>query len=205
MISSLLTKALTEQQLQIAPEQQAQLIAYLSLLQKWNRTYNLTSIIEPKDMVYLHLLDSLIIQPYLQGTRLIDVGSGAGVPGMVLAITNPQQHWTLLDKNNKKTRFLTQVVAELGLKNVEVVQMKSEEFHPTTGFDSILSRAYGSLTFFLETTKHLRAHNGIYIALKGKYPTEEIAQLNGIARILNVVPLKLANEDMTRHLVIFTD
>lgn len=205
MISSLLTNALTEQQLQIAPTQQEQLIAYLTLLQKWNRTYNLTSITNPKDMVYLHLLDSLIIQPYLQGTRLIDVGSGAGVPGMVLAITNPQQHWTLLDKNNKKTRFLTQVVAELGLNNVEVIQMKSEEFHPTTGFDSILSRAYGSLIFFQETTKHLRAHNGIYIALKGQYPTEEIAQLNGIARILKVVPLKLANEDAKRHLVIFTD
>jgi 16S rRNA (guanine527-N7)-methyltransferase len=200
----LLQSALQQQKITVAQEHQKQIVAYLVMLQKWNQTFNLTSITNPHDMIWLHIIDSLLIEPYLQGKRFLDVGTGAGLPGMVLAITNPQQQWTLLDKNNKKTRFLTQVVAEIGLKNVEVVLSKSEDFHPSQPFDSILSRALGSLTFFLETTQHLHAHNGIYLALKGKYPAEEIQEIQSNARILKIVPLTMTNRQAERHLVIFT-
>lgn len=204
-LATILQAALQINHLTILPAAQEKLIAYLLLLQKWNHTFNLTRITQVQDMVDLHIIDSLLIQPFLQGKRCLDVGSGAGLPGIPLAIINPQQQWTLLDKNNKKTRFLIQATAQLSLNNVEVIASRCEEFHPLAGFDSILSRAFGTLSFLQTNTKHLLANNGIYIALKGKYPEEELQEIKQHATLLQVVPLTIAGRSVERHLVLFKD
>lgn len=178
------------------------LLHYVDLIQSWNRVFNLTTITTPLEMIDLHLIDSLSVAPYLKGKRFLDVGSGAGLPGIPLALLNPQQEWVLLDKNSKKTRFLTQVVAELGLKHVEIIHSRSEDFHPALGFDSILSRALGTLTHFAETTEHLLGAHGRWIAMKGKYPQEELTDLNPRFLAENVVRIEIKERDIERHLVL---
>ena len=140
----LLTQALKENNLIISDAAQQQLLNYLALLQQWNKVFNLTAITDPREMVYLHIIDSLAIQPFLNGKRFLDVGSGAGLPGIPLAIIHPDQHWVLLDKNNKKTRFITQACAELRLTNVEAVHARCEDFKPTQCFDNIVARAFAT-------------------------------------------------------------
>ena len=130
----------------LSADQRAQLAGYLELLVKWNRVYNLTAIKDPKQMVTHHLLDSLSISPYLHGDRLIDVGTGAGLPGIPLAITHRHKQFVLLDSNVKKTRFCRQAAAELGLDNVEVVHSRVEDYRPERLFSSVISRAYTSLS-----------------------------------------------------------
>lgn len=197
----LLKKALSENSIDIVPATQDRLIQYLQLLQTWNKVYNLTSITHPKEMVYLHLVDSLAVAPYLTGTQMLDVGTGAGLPGIPLAITHPQQHWTLLDKNSKKTRFLTQAIAELGLKNAIASHTRSEEFHPGQGFDNILSRAFGTIRMFAETAGHLLNPNGVLIAMKGKYPQDELNDLPEGFQIQDVTRLDIKGTDIERHIV----
>jgi 16S rRNA (guanine527-N7)-methyltransferase len=153
-------------------------------------------------MVYLHLIDSLMVQPFLQGNRLLDVGTGAGLPGVPLAIVNPEKNWVLLDKNNKKTRFLTQLIAELDLKNVQVVHARCEDFKTKDCFDSILSRALGSLQWFHDVTKHLICPNGKWIAMKGKYPQDELAYLPYVTEVSR---LTIKGMDIKRHIVTFKE
>lgn len=193
--------ALTENSMEISTSMQDQLIQYLELMQKWNQVFNLTTITAPKDMVYLHLIDSLAVAPYLHGTEMLDVGTGAGLPGIPLAITKPEQHWTLVDKNSKKTRFLTQAIAHLELKNAIAAHTRSEEFHPDHGFDSILSRAFGTIRMFAETTGHLLKPNGILIAMKGKYPQDEINDVPEGFQIQDVTRLYIKGTDVERHIV----
>jgi 16S rRNA (guanine527-N7)-methyltransferase len=119
-----LQTALKKNSLALSDHEQQQLLTFLELIKRWNKVFNLTAITNTEDMIYLHLIDSLVIQPYLKGQRMLDVGTGAGLPGIPLAIIQPAQHWVLLDKNSKKTRFLTQVIAELGLKNVEPIHSR---------------------------------------------------------------------------------
>lgn len=197
----LLKTALQQNQLTCTEQAQQLLIRYLELLQRWNQTYNLTAITDPREMVYLHLIDSLVIRPYLTGNRLLDIGTGAGLPGIPLAITNPDKHFVLLDKNNKKTRFLTQVTAELGLKNVEVVHTRCEDFHPKQCFDSILSRAYASLWLFVNSSKHLLCKNGWWIAMKGRYPLDEISELGNDFILQNATRLDIKGIDVERHVI----
>jgi 16S rRNA (guanine527-N7)-methyltransferase len=197
----MLKTALQENHLICSDKNQEALIHYLELMDKWNAVYNLTAITDPRDMIYLHLIDSLVIQPYLHGSRLLDVGTGAGLPGIPLAITNPNKHWTLLDKNNKKTRFLTQVVAELNLKNVEVIHGRCEDFHPTHCFDSILSRAYASISLFVESTKHLLCKDGLFIAMKGKYPQDELIELAKEIHLQKATRLDIKGIDVERHVI----
>lgn len=199
--TELLQQAVAQNKLVLHPEQTEKLIHYLALLQTWNRVFNLTTITDPRDMVYLHLIDSLLVQPFLHGNRMLDIGSGAGLPGIPLAIMNPAQEWFLLDKNNKKTRFLTQAAAELGLKNVSVAHNRGEDFHPNLCFDSILSRAFGTLRMFTETTKHLLCPNGILIAMKGKYPEEELADMPDNFIIQAITPVKIQGVTVDRHIV----
>ncbi len=201
MNPKLLMKALTENQLSLDELKLEQLGQYLTLIDKWNRVFNLTAITDMREMVYLHLIDSLLISPYLQGSRLLDVGSGAGLPGLPLAIMHPQQQWTVMDKNNKKTRFMTQAVAELALKNVEVVHARAEEFHPEQGFDTIVSRAFGSLRLFAESTAHLLAANGMLLAMKGRYPSDELNDLPEYVRVDDIVRLTMAGMDAERHVI----
>jgi 16S rRNA (guanine527-N7)-methyltransferase len=166
-----------------------------------NRVFNLTTITDAREMVYLHLIDSLVVMPFLQGSRLLDVGSGAGLPGIPLAIINPDQHWVLLDKNIKKTRFLTQAIAELELTNVQVMYSRCEDFHPAQLFDSILSRAFGTIPLFAETTRHLLCSDGKLIAMKGKYPEEELHSIPDHYVIQDVTRLDIQGIKIERHIV----
>lgn len=200
-INELLSKALQENHFSPAQEQQQKLVRYLELLQTWNRIFNLTTILKPRDMVYLHIIDSLTLSPFLSGKRILDVGSGAGLPGIPLAIMHPGLQWTLLDKNSKKTRFLTQAIAELGLINIEVVHSRSEDFHPSDCFDSILSRALGTIDLFIETTQHLLCPKGTFIAMKGKYPQEELDDISPLFMAQQVTRIEIKGIDVERHII----
>jgi len=171
------------------------------MMQTWNKVFNLTSITDAREMVYLHIIDSLMTAPFLSGERFLDVGSGAGLPGIPLAILNPEQEWVLLDKNNKKTRFMTQAIAELKLPNVQTVHTRAEDYQPTHCFDGILSRAYATLALFIKTTRHLICKNGTFIAMKGKYPQDEIAELANLAGESTITPLAMKGMTLERHIV----
>jgi len=150
------------------------LFQYLLLLNKWNVAYNLTAIRDLESMVSKHLLDSLAILPWLNGVRILDVGTGAGLPGIPLAIANPEIHFVLLDSNGKKTRFLQEAKRQLDLKNLEIVQFRVENYHPAQGFDTVISRAFSSLEQMIHWTEHLLAKDGNWLAMKGRYPDTEL-------------------------------
>lgn len=197
----LLIAALRDNQITISDDAVDKLVRYLELLKTWNRVFNLTSITDEREMVYLHLIDSLLTAPFLSGTRMLDVGSGAGLPGIPLAMMHPEHEWVLLDKNNKKTRFITQAIAELKLDNVHAVHSRAEDFHPQDCFDSILSRAYATLALFIKTTRHLICKNGTFIAMKGKYPQDEMVELADLAGAAKITPLIMKGMTLKRHIV----
>jgi len=155
------------------------LMHYLYLLQKWNKAYNLTAIRDLDQMITRHLLDSLAIYPWLSGSRIIDVGTGAGLPGIPLALTHPQCQFVLLDSNGKKTRFLREVKRVLQINNIEIEQSRVENYRPEQGFDTVISRAFSDLGQMLDWTGHLIAESGQWLAMKGRYPETE---LNTITR-----------------------
>lgn len=202
-LKSLLATALTKNQLAVTPSQLSQLVQYLKLIQKWNRVINLTSLIEDEEMVNLHIIDSLMVLPYLNGNRHIDIGSGAGLPGIPLAIMQPEKHWTLLDKSSKKSHFLVQVIAELGLTHVEVINKRVQEFHPSHCFDSILSRAFTDLGQFLAWTAHLLCRDGVFIAMKGKFPEKEIAELPTQFTLGKTIRVDIHGLAIERHILCF--
>lgn len=175
---------------------------YLELLIKWNKAYNLTAIREPERMVSLHLLDSLAVHPYVQGAqRIIDVGTGPGLPGIVLAIMNPSKDFTLLDSNGKKTRFLFQAKTALNLANVCIINERVEAYHPPQPFDIIVSRAFASLADMTHWCAHLRAEQGYFLAMKGQYPEDEIAAIHAEYVVRASHPLHIASVDGERHLL----
>ncbi len=178
------------------------LIDYLHLLVKWNRAYNLTAVRQPEQMVTRHLLDSLVIGPYLHGPRILDVGTGAGLPGIPLALAYPELHFTLLDSNGKKIRFVTQALAELGLRNVDVVQSRVEAYQPVNRFDTITARAYSSVEELLKQTAALLADEGQYLIMKGAYPLAEIEALPEGYTLEAIHPLQVPNLDAERHLLV---
>jgi 16S rRNA (guanine527-N7)-methyltransferase len=184
---------------------QAKLLAYVALLEKWNRTHNLTAIREPERMITHHLLDSLATLRHLpQATslRLIDVGSGGGLPGIPLAIARPAWKVTLLDSNAKKAAFLRQVAAELPLPNVEVAATRAEDYRPDVPFDVVISRALSDLAQFVAVARPLVAPGGCLIAMKGVYPHEELAHLPAGVRVMASPALDVPGLDGARHLVI---
>jgi 16S rRNA (guanine527-N7)-methyltransferase len=183
----------------------AKLLAYLALLEKWNRTHNLTAIREPGRMVTHHLLDALAVLPHLpqrSGLRLIDVGSGGGLPGLPLAIARPDWDVTLLDSNRKKTTFLRQVAAELGLTQVAIVTARVEDYLPEVAFDVAISRAFAELAPFLAAARHLVHAGGSLVAMKGGYPRAELAHLPANLRVAALPALAVPGLDAERHLVI---
>jgi len=180
--------------------QQERLLRFLVLLRKWNRVYNLTRITRPNAMVDLHLLDSLAVYPYLSGSEVLDVGTGAGLPGIPLAIISPERRFTLLDCNAKKTRFVQQAVIELGLNNVSVVQARVEQFTARTdGYDTILTRAFASLQEIVEKTRHLLCPDACILAQKGRASDEEIKALTGVSA--QIIALAVAGLSAERHLI----
>jgi 16S rRNA (guanine527-N7)-methyltransferase len=188
--------------LDLSARQLAALDAYLALLAKWNQTYNLTAVREEARMVSYHLLDSLTLVPNLAGgTRLLDVGSGGGMPGIPAAIARPDLQVVVLDSNHKKTTFLRQAAIELNLPNLEVVTERVELYQPAEKFDRITSRAFAELSEFVRLTRHLLTEDGQLVAMKGVYPYEEIALLPADIRVSEVVPVQVPGLDAERHLV----
>ena len=188
--------------LALADTQVATLERYLDLLEKWNRVYNLTAIRERSRMVTHHLLDSLAVLPHVRGPRVLDVGSGAGLPGSPLAVASPALHVTLLESNHKKSAFLTQAVAELQLANVQVVAERVESWQTETRFDTIVSRAFAELGEFATFAGRLLAPQGVLAAMKGVHPFEEIERLPQGYRVQQVLRLRVPGLDAERHLVL---
>ncbi|CAI1048131.1 Ribosomal RNA small subunit methyltransferase G [Serratia quinivorans] len=184
-------------------QQKQQLLGYVGMLDKWNKAYNLTSVRDPQQMLVRHILDSIVVNPHLQGNRFIDVGTGPGLPGIPLAIVRPDSHFTLLDSLGKRVRFLRQVQHELGLTNVEPVQSRVEEFPAEPPFDGVISRAFASLQDMLSWCHHLPAKGqGHFYALKGVRPDEELTQLPEGIELESVVRLQVPELEGERHLVI---
>lgn len=178
-----------------------QLLAYLALLHKWNRAYNLTAVREPLAMVRRHLLDSLSIAPWVRGDRVLDVGTGAGLPGIPLALCQPERQFVLLDSNSKKTRFLFQACTELSLPNVRVVHERIERYRPQALFDSILSRAFAPLAQIYQSCAPLLAPGGAVLAMKGAVSDAELSALDRQSLMLSVQPLQVPGLDEQRTLV----
>ena len=180
----------------------AELIAYVELLAKWNRAYNLTAVRTPLEMVTRHLLDSLAVVPHFQAQRAIDVGTGGGLPGIPLAIVFPEREFVLLDSNSKKTRFLVQAKAELGLDNVTVVHSRVEEFRPAQTFDAVITRAFASVADILTSSRHLLGPGGKFLAMKGLVPADELASLPPGFHLEEVISLSVPGlEQEQRHLL----
>ena len=190
--------------LTVTAQQDLQLQQYLALLQRWNKVYNLTAIRDPEQMLALHLWDSLSIVPFIQAAACLDVGSGAGLPGILLAIMRPEQSFTLLDTNGKKTRFIQQAALELGLKNVFVVQKRVEDWQPVQKFNAIISRAFASLADFVTVSGIHLAEQGVLYAMKGRYPESEIADLPSGWSVIRSHSLRVPALEAERHLLELT-
>ena len=190
--------------LALSNDQQVLLLDYVELLSKWNRAYNLTAVRDPGQIVCRHLLDSLAIAPLCPGTSLLDVGTGAGLPGIPLAILFPERDFHLLDSNGKKTRFLFQVKTALGLDNISIHQNRVESFEATGLYDVVLSRAFASLLDMVVSCRHLLASNGQFLALKGSYPEKELLAVSDLCEVQSVIPITVPGLDEQRHLVVLT-
>ena len=187
--------------LAVTPEQQVKLLEYLALLHKWNGVYNLTAIRLPEQMVSNHLLDSLAVLPHLWPQRWLDVGCGAGLPGIVLAVMRPEWSFTLLDSNSKKTGFVQQAVIELGLRNVEVRCERVEQWQAEQKFDGIISRAFADAEDFVTLTRHLQAEGGRWAAMKGA-PEQELVRLPEDVLVEKVITLQVPELEAARSLVV---
>lgn len=181
---------------------ETRLLTYLALVEKWNRVYSLTAVRDPGSMLHQHLLDSLAVLPHLSGARILDVGSGPGLPGIPLAIARPQSSVTLLDANHKKAAFLKQAAIELELGNVTVVCQRVEQWQPEEKFDVVISRAFSDLGQFIELAGRLCARDGVLAAMKGVYPHEELNQIPAGYRLAEVIALEVPGLGANRHLVI---
>lgn len=197
-----LAEGLAAMGLDLDADRQAKLVAYLHLLEKWNKVHNLTAIREPAKMVVLHLLDSLAVLPHVGFARtLLDVGTGAGLPGIPLAVARPSLAVSLLDANHKKATFLRQSKGELALDNVQVICERVETWRPGAAFDIVVSRAFADLALFVSQAGHLVAPGGTMLAMKGVNPREELAGIPPTHRVENVVELHVPMLDAQRHLV----
>ncbi|WP_439106529.1 16S rRNA (guanine(527)-N(7))-methyltransferase RsmG [Congregibacter sp.] len=186
-----LSQGLTSLGLDLSEAQQQLLLQYLKLLSHWNKAYNLTAVRDEQAMVTRHLLDSLAVLPHLQVQRFIDVGTGAGLPGIPLAIALPDSHFTLLDSNGKKTRFLVHASNELGLGNVDVIKSRVAEFVPDRAYDAVLSRAFASLDDMISGCQHLLVPGGEFLAMKGQRPDDELQRIGSGAFEISMIDLQV--------------
>ena len=196
-----LAQGIAELGLELSPQAQQKLLDYLALLQKWNKVYNLTSIRDAEQMIGHHLLDSLAVLPHLWSGRWLDVGCGAGLPGLVLAIARPEWKFTLLDSNSKKTSFVQQAIIELGVQNARVNCARVEEMQSDEKFDGIISRAFAETADFVTLTRNLLADKGRWAAMKGT-PEQELQRLPGDVVVERIIPLKVSGLDAARCLVL---
>jgi 16S rRNA (guanine527-N7)-methyltransferase len=196
-----LARGLDALQLPLVDAIQHKLLDYVALVQKWNRVYNLTAVRDPERMLTHHVLDSLAVVPHLAGSRIVDVGSGAGLPGIPIAVALPQSRVTLLESNHKKSTFLNQAAIELGLKNIHVENSRAEAWRPQSFFDVVISRAFSELGEFIAAAAHLRAPDGVLMAMKGVYPYDELNQIPDGYRVQGVTPLSVPGLAAERHLV----
>jgi 16S rRNA (guanine527-N7)-methyltransferase len=201
MREDIFEKGLAISGFQLGPNQIEELLKYIQLLEKWNQYYNLTAIQAPAEMISKHLLDSLSIGSYLWGHRILDVGSGAGLPGIPLAIAYPNRQFTLLDSSAKKTRFLTQVSIELGLSNISIICERVEIYRPLHLFDTVVTRAFAKLADFVALAGHLCEPAGYLLAMKGIFPEEELEALPAAYEIIEVRALSVPGLNAQRHLV----
>lgn len=185
--------------LELDAQTQAKLLDYLALIVKWNKVHNLTAIRDPENMVTLHLLDSLAVLPYINGKHLLDVGSGAGLPGIVLAICRPDLQVTTIDAVQKKASFMRQAKAELQIDNLQVQAGRVEQLKPLQPFDIVISRAFSELALFIKLTKHLIAEHGEWLAMKGVHPADELASID--YQPSRIEALQVPGLDAERHLV----
>lgn len=200
-LATLLQTGLHDLNLDVPAAQQLALLAYIDLLSTWNKSFNLTAIRDPREMVNQHILDALVALPYVTHGPVLDVGSGAGLPGIPLAITRPDLHFTLLDSNGKKIRFIKQVVITLQLANVDVVQSRVENFQPPIPYMLIVSRAFSSLEQFIRLTRHLLAPRGEWLTWKGQLDETELQAVMGMAEVQATIPVQLPGVSGPRQLV----
>ncbi|WP_407331800.1 16S rRNA (guanine(527)-N(7))-methyltransferase RsmG [Enterovibrio sp. 27052020O] len=186
----------------IPAHQQDQLIGYVEMLHKWNKAYNLTSVRDPQEMIIKHIMDSIVVSQHLEGSNFIDVGTGPGLPGIPLAIINPDKSFTLLDSLGKRIRFIRQVIHELKIDNVTPIQSRVEDFQPELGFDGVLSRAFASMSDMVNWCHHLPSEHGYFLALKGQVDQVEIDELPADCSVTGIKPLSVPGLEGQRHLVI---
>lgn len=197
-----LERLLAQTELTVSEQQAEQLVTLVTLLDKWNKAFNLTSVRDPIAMVGRHIVDSLVVSPYLDGERFIDVGTGPGLPGLPLAIMNPDKEFVLLDSLGKRIRFIRMVIHSLGLTNVTAVESRVELYQPEQKFDGVLSRAFASLDDMISWCAHLPSPEGRFLALKGQYPELELQSLPAHLALDKVYPLTVPEQEGDRHLVI---
>ncbi|EEC1731609.1 16S rRNA (guanine(527)-N(7))-methyltransferase RsmG, partial [Salmonella enterica subsp. enterica serovar Derby] len=196
-----LSRLLADAGISLTDHQKTLLVAYVDMLHKWNKAYNLTSVRDPNEMLVRHILDSIVVAPYLQEQRFIDVGTGPGLPGIPLAIVLPDAHFTLLDSLGKRVRFLRQVQHELKLENITPVQSRVEAYPSEPPFDGVISRAFASLNDMVSWCHHLPGEKGRFYALKGQLPGDEIASLPDNFSVESVEKLRVPQLEGERHLV----
>jgi 16S rRNA (guanine527-N7)-methyltransferase len=195
---NILVAGIASLNINVTDQQIDQLLDFIKLIEKWNKAYNLTAIRNREEMVRLHILDSLAILPHIQGKRIIDIGTGAGLPGIPLAVCLPEISFTLLDSNAKKTRFVQQVVLELKLKNVEIFHSRVENYHPELRYDAVLARAFASLADIVKLTAHLLGKDGVLLAMKGQNLDAELAEISAKK---SVISISVPGTDVERCLV----
>lgn len=196
-----LDRLLSQAKIEISEQQKQQLVDFVKLLDKWNKAYNLTSVRDPEEMLVKHIMDSLVVSQHLEGNQFIDVGTGPGLPGIPLAIINPDKQFTLLDSLGKRITFIKNAMRELKLSNVTPVLSRVEEFQAQQ-FDGVLSRAFASLNDMVNWCYHLPNASGRFYALKGQYQTEEVAEITKHVEVLEVFKLDIPELVGERHLVV---
>nr|Q0HPF1.1 RecName: Full=Ribosomal RNA small subunit methyltransferase G; AltName: Full=16S rRNA 7-methylguanosine methyltransferase; Short=16S rRNA m7G methyltransferase [Shewanella sp. MR-7] len=201
MLSAQLEAYLAEINLPATAEQKKQLLDFVGMLNKWNKAYNLTSVRDPEAMLVRHIMDSLVVSPHLQGEHFIDVGTGPGLPGIPLAIMNPDKTFVLLDSLGKRIRFQKQVAFELGIHNISSIESRVEAYQPEQKFDGVLSRAFASIHDMLTWCHHLPAEHGQFYALKGQLSDEEMQQIPAGFVVTETIELKVPRLDEQRHLL----
>lgn len=196
-----LDRLLAQANIQLPDQQKAQLIGFVQLLDKWNKAYNLTSVRNPDEMLVKHILDSLVVSQHLQGDKFIDVGTGPGLPGIPLAIINPDKQFVLLDSLGKRITFIKNALRELGIQNVTPILSRVEEYDEQR-FDGVLSRAFASLDDMVNWCYHLPNENGKFYALKGIYDELEVQSVKNPVKLVNVIQLEVPELIGERHLVV---